>query len=120
MSDLEKIYWRKHAVTIYKEGLHMMAFQTLFKNGRERKDLRSLLYMGWMLLYGQGCSQNHRLAVRAFKQVMKREGTPEAEEASKLLAVIYLSGKIKYTDKKWAGWTLAGSQLLDLRQEESF
>ncbi len=120
MSDLVRIYYRKHAVTLYKSGYHLRAFQILYTNARERGDLRSLLYMGWMFLYGQGCRQSYKLSTRVFKKVMKKKGTWEAEEASKLLALVYMLDKVKYGDKKWAGWTLFGARLLDLRLEDSF
>lgn len=120
MNNLIKDYFRKHGVTLYKAGYHLRAFQVIYSNARERGDLRSLLYLGWMILYGQGCCQSYKLSVQIFKEVMERKGTVEADEASKLLAVVYILDKVKYGDKNWAGWTLAGSHLLDLRTEEGF
>lgn len=120
MSELERIYYRKHAVTLYKSGYHLRAFQVLFKNGRERKDLRSLLYLGWMILYGKGCCQSYKLSIRIFKEIMKKKETQEAREALKLLALVYRSGKIKYDKNFWTSWTLPETQTMDLFLEEGF
>ena len=114
MSELIKIYYRKHAVSLYKTGHYLRAFQILQINSQERGDLRSLLYLGWMLFHGQGCPRNYKLSARVFRKVMEKKGTQEAEEASKLLALVYT------IYNKPGVWIMNGVLPLDLRLEDSF
>lgn len=120
MEDLIKIYYRKHAVTLYKMGYPLGAFQELCTNSQQRGDLRSMLYLGWMLLHGRGCPQSYKLSARVLKRVIKKKGTWEAQEASKLLALVYVKDNTRYADNKWIAWTLSGARLIDLNTEDSF
>ena len=119
--ELLQRYYRKHGVTLFKEGFHIHAFQVFYKNANERKDARSLFYLSWMILFGCGCNSNPTLSVRILRKFLKHaKGKVLRQEAEKLLAFCYLHKNIKYADKKWAGWILGEDSILDLRNEDSF
>jgi len=115
--ELTKIYYRKYGVTMFKIGLYDIASQIFIKNYNQRGDLKSSIYVGWMLLFGYGGDKRPKLSVKIFHQAMKK-GSLEAE---KLLAYVFLNtDAVNFPDRKWAGWTLGSGGIIDLFNEESF
>ena len=120
MSELEKIYYRKRAVTFYKAGIYSTAFQILAVNWYQRRDPRSFLYLGWMLLCGQGCQKNYKMATRIFKRLIHDYQTSESVEASKFLVFAYCNKNVEHLDTLLSGWCFENSPILDINLEQSF
>jgi hypothetical protein len=117
IDTLVRAYYRKHGITNFKAGKYELALQIFFKNFTKHDDVRSLTYIGWMLIFGCGCDRNHILASDIFQHAM----TMGDNEAGKLLSFLYLfSIDIRYPDKKWAAWTIGNEPIMDLNLEDSF